>query len=469
MRSLLSAQALKVQRQNRWIWSISHLSLQVGDRVGLVGRNGSGKSLLLQHLAGLLEEVEGQVSRTAECLYLPQEVSLSKQPNLSPGQTQHRRLKEAFASKVPLLFLDEPTNHLDEAGRNWLLVQLKNFEGGCVIASHDRALLSQMTETWHLDHTLTRYSGSFRSYEIQRRNEVQAIERRYESLTSTLRQQKENEREVLQMQERRQARGLKNVEKMGLSRLAAGAAKRRAQNTKAKLQDVHETRVTHLQEKKREAFESLATPYEASWNLVSRRAKKNLLVQANDLVMGYETSFWEAPLHFTIHAGERIHLKGKNGSGKSTLLKAILGDHSQIWAGSLAHLYDKASHLNQILNSQSTDTMIEIFRATNPMKTEVELRNLLGRLGFKGDTHHQEFHSLSGGERVRLVIGSWQLSAPPDLIVLDEPENNLDLESLQLLESQLIAAPATLLVVSHDQSLIERLKVQKVIQLPSRY
>ena len=452
------------------------LTVSAGERIGLIGRNGTGKSTLLKAIARELPLDSGEL-RCADGLRIvlvEQEPSLPAAPSLresliargqleqiadervrwraetrlveflhrfgldesqrpdaaSGGECKRATLALAFALEPQLLLLDEPTNHLDIEGIA-LLEQLLAKGPASIVISHDRAFLDAVaTRIVELDRGLLRsYPGNFAAYE-RRRDEQQATEdvanRRFDKFWA------QEEAWIRKGVEARRTRNEGRVRRLQALREQRSARRERLGHVKLALD-----------------------PGERSGKLVAELGGVTKRYGDRAVVSG---------LSLRILRGDRLGLIGPNGAGKSTLIKLILGqvppDSGTIRLGT--HL--QVAYFDQL--REQLDPEASVAETVSPASDWIEVggqrRHVIGYLGdflFPPQRAESPVKMLSGGERNRLLLARL-FARPANVLVLDEPTNDLDIESLELLESTLQDYPGTVLLVSHDRRFLDEVVTQ---------
>ena len=367
---------------------------------------------------------------TQEQLFLPVGV-------LSGGQKAKLQLAKMLLSGASLLLLDEPTNHLDIQAVEWLEDFLKSYNGAYLVVSHDRYFLDKVTEiTLEMDHkTITYYKGNYsRSLELRAEHRL-AMEREYEK---TQREIHRIEGIIEQQRRWNQARNYVTIA------------------SKQKQID----RLSATLEKPQEDPAAIRFQFHAS----RRSGDDVLLAQELALSFGGEPLFQHASLD--IKRGERVFLIGPNGCGKTTLLRLLLGQLApsegvvRLGTGVELGYYEQSQ---QSLHDGKT-VMDEIWDE-HPQMTQTQVRNALAVFLFTGEDVFKGVGTLSGGERARVLLLKLMLSKA-NLLLLDEPTNHLDITSREALEEALSGYDGTLLVVSHDRYLINKLADKVVLLTP---
>lgn len=449
----------------------AELSVDPGARVCLVGRNGSGKSTLLKIAAGLNEPDGGSrfLQPGAVVRYLAQEPDLSgfkttrdyveaglsesEDPNrafyllgnlgldgtedpahLSGGEARRAALARALAPRPDILLLDEPTNHLDIQAIEWLEAELKASKGALVLISHDRRFLENLSRvTVWLDRGQThRLEKSFAAFEAWR---------------DALLEQEDIERHKL---ERRIAAEEHWVR--------YGVTARRKRNV-GRLE-----RLRGMRTERREQIKSLGTVKMEAAEGASSGTK---VIDAKGIAFSYDDREIVRDFSMRIHRGDRIALVGPNGVGKTTLLKLLTGalapvrGNVKLGQGLLMAQLDQNRsrlHPDQSLAEAVTDGAGDmVMVAGQPRHVMSYLQDFL----FTPQQARTPVKVLSGGERARLLLAKL-FAQPSNLLVLDEPTNDLDLETLDLLEEVIADYPGTALLVSHDRDFLDRVATSVV-------
>ena len=451
---------------------LDHVSLGINetDRIGIVGLNGGGKTTLLEILTGLQEPDSGRVSRRSNLRFavvtqrspLPPgatvgEAILASQgldsyewasdarirttmaglgignlglntpvEQLSGGEKRRVALAAALIQELDLIVLDEPTNHLDVEGVQWLADHLLSRHCAVVVVTHDRWFLDAIaTRTWEVhDGQVDMYDGGYNDWVFARA---------------------ERARQAAATEQRRQ-----NLMRKELAWLRRGAPARtskpryRIEAAEALIEDVPEPRNSAELMK-----------------FSAKRLGKTVIDFFDGKLVGPSGDVLVEHLNWMLAPGERIGLVGVNGSGKTTLLRTLAGDYplaaGKRVQGPTVHI----GWLKQELNDLPTDRTVlqaveDVAGRVTIGKNELTASQLLERLGFQPARQRTPVKDLSGGERRRLQL-TRILMDEPNVLLLDEPTNDLDIDTLQQLEDLLDQWAGTLVVVSHDRYLIERI------------
>lgn len=482
----------------------------------LVGRNGSGKTRLLRLLAGLDEPATGHIERfgshawvaqqhvispqttMAELLgynaiftarkridsgnYLPDDLELldghwdvaerlseafsnAQLPlfdpdkpagELSGGERIRALLCGAFTAEADFMLLDEPTNHLDRQGRAWFYDQLSRFQGGVLVASHDRELLEQVPRILELSASgLRSYGGNYADYQTQRDAEQQAARAALEHAATERKRTRVRMQKEHDDSQRRSAKTLRTVDTLNIASFERvkykGAAKERIGSWKKQHSEQNEALNAAVNKARERVEEDSPVMFTLPGSQIPE-GKQVLVLE--DLVLPHVPV---PPLNWRMDGPMRVALKGPNGCGKSTLLKILLGEiapRSGTCKVSVSCAY-LDQHLSRLDLSQSVMTHLNL--GHTPLEEGV-LRTRLAQLQLGADKVSLPLAELSGGERLKAALACvlWRAEAT-QLLLLDEPTNHLDLASVQAIEAALANFPGALLVVSHDEAFLRGL------------
>lgn len=389
---------------------------------------------------------------------------------LSGGERIKLLLAGIEINNASFVLLDEPTNHLDFETREMLYDWVSATKATLLIVSHDRSLLNLMNGIYELSSLgLKFYQGNYDIYQETKAEELNAIQGK---LKSALQEQKATIQKQQQVAERRnriESRGYAQSVKKGVGKLAIDYRQDRAEKVTAKAKGMFNSRLDQVQENIQNVRQQIATEQVLKMHLDSPSIIKGKeLISFKEVNYGYVPSnfLWGEELSFTIRQGDRILLKGRNGSGKSTVLK-LLTNQLQPIEGQVANKAKSILYLDQdysIINRGLT--VLEQAELYNNGLPEDEIRRLLSRSQLGVDYWDNKCSSLSGGEKMKLAFCCLQIAAVcPDLIILDEPTNNIDLKSIQILTKTIADYRGTMIVVSHDQSFVEEIGLTVEIEL----
>lgn len=400
-----------------------------------------------------------------------QDLSFSqKMETLSGGQKTKVFLAGISIHQPDIVLMDEPSNHLDAEARKLLYHFIETTSSTLVVVSHDRKLLNLLTSVYELDaHGITVYGGNYNFYREQKQIESAARNEDLKAKTKALRKAKETERASLERQQKLNARGKKKQEKAGVPTIFMNTLRNSAEKSTAKLKGAHTEKIEGLSSELNELRKEL--PDIDQMKLLFNNAslhRGKVLITANEINFGYgERNLWPIPLSFEIRSGERIALHGGNGTGKTTLVKMMLGQISST-TGKIYRAEAKAVYIDQeysiISNSVNVYQQVQDFN-TDALQ-EYEVKIYLSRFLFTKDDWDKSSAVLSGGEKMRLILCCLVVSNhAPDIIVLDEPTNNLDIQNIEILTAAIRSYQGTLVVISHDQVFLDEVGVSRKLVL----
>ena len=482
----------------------------------LVGRNGSGKTRLLRLLSGLDEPATGHIERFGSHAWVAQQHVISSQTTLaellgydaiftarkridsgdyqpddlalldghwdiaerlseafinatlppfepdkpaielSGGERIRALLCGAFTAGADFLLLDEPTNHLDRQGRAWFYDQLSRYQGGVLVASHDRELLEQVPRILELSASgLRSYGGNYADYQAQRDAEQQAARAALEHAATERKRTRARMQKEHDDSQRRSAKTLRTVDTLNIASFERVKYKSAAKERIGSWKKQHSEQNEALNAAVNKARERVEDDNPVMFTLPGSQIPegKQVLV-LEDLVLQHVPV---PPLNWRMDGPMRVALKGPNGCGKSTLLKTLLGEMAPR-SGSCKVSVSCAyldQHLSRLDLSQSVMTHLNL--SHTPLEEGV-LRTRLAQLQLGADKVMLPLAALSGGERLKAALACvlWRAEAT-QLLLLDEPTNHLDLASVQAIEAALAGFPGALLVVSHDEAFLSGL------------
>lgn len=357
---------------------------------------------------------------------------------LSGGQKSKLILAKLLLSKADFLLLDEPTNHLDISAIAWLEDFLKNFNGACLIISHDRYFLDRVTDkTIELENKKIRsYKGNYSEFLVKKAAQQKAVEEKYEN------DMKEIERLEGIIAQQRQWNREKNIK-------TAESKEKVVERIKAQLV---------VPDKKLEKIRFDFTP---------KCVSDEDVLEVDNLKKSFGNHIVFENASFNVKRGERVFLLGDNGCGKTTLLKILMGDLSRddgtfkFGASLMTGYFDQV----QAKLDLSKSVLDEVWTAY-PFMTETKVRNALAAFLFKGEEVYRKLEVCSGGERARVALLKLMLGGY-NFLLLDEPTNHLDAFSREELENTLLNYSGTMLIVSHDRYFINKLATRIVELTPN--
>ncbi|GAB4350532.1 MAG: ABC-F family ATP-binding cassette domain-containing protein [Oricola sp.] len=462
---LLRAENIALTFGGKPLFEQVSFSVHSGDRIALVGRNGSGKSTLMKIAAGLVEPSAGEVitERNATSRYLPQDPDLAgfatvgdyaradlgplddpfradyllAELNLDPerppdglsgGEIRRAALARTLAPEPDILFLDEPTNHLDLPAIEWLEGELARSRSAIMLISHDRRFLEKLSRrTLWLDRgALRENNAGFSGFEDWRDRVLEEEEREHHKL------------------------GRKIVREEHW--VTHGVSGRRKRNMR-RLGELAELRKAFREHQKPEGTARLAA--------ADSRESGKLVIEARGIAKRLGDRMLVRDFSLRVHRGDRIGLVGPNGAGKTTLVKLLTGelapDEGTLRLGTNLDM----AVFDQRRAALDPDETLEHFLTDGRGQSLVvngEQKHVISYMKdflFSPEQARTPVRELSGGEKARLILAR-TLARPANLLVLDEPTNDLDMETLDLLQELIAGFPGTVLLVSHDRDFLDR-------------
>lgn len=440
-------------------------------------------------LQALHEIVNGQVSeenyavlnddwmieeRCREALHHWQLIDLDlsqKMETLSGGQKTKVFLAGISIHQPQLVLLDEPSNHLDVAGRQLLYDFIQHTKCTIVVVSHDRKLLNLLDTVCVLTQLgVTVYGGNYDFYLEQKQTESHALHQGIQHKEKELKKAREKERETMERQQKLDARGKRKQEKAGVARIMMNTLRNSAENSTSKIKNAHAEKIDDITQNLHSLRASLPEIDKIKFGFDhSTLHTGKILFTATNINFNYvgKESVWKKNMSLQLTSGERIALHGKNGSGKTTLIKLILGQFTPT-VGTVWRAINNAVYIDQDYSSVNTD--LNIYEQAQQFNTsalqEHDIKIRLNRFLFTKEDWGKPCSTLSGGERMRLLLCCLTIRhQAPDLIILDEPTNNLDIQNMEILTKAIHEYQGTLLVVSHDDYFLQQLRIERRIEL----
>lgn len=389
---------------------------------------------------------------------------------LSGGQKTKVFLAGILVHRPELVLLDEPSNHLDSAARKLLYHFLKHTTSTVLVVSHDKTLLNQLPTTIELDqHGATVYHGNYDFYTREKQLAYRVLNASLQEKEKTLRKAREKERATIERQKKLDARGKQKQEKAGVSRIMMNTLRNNAEKSTARVKDIHSEKITGIAQELRNLREEIPDLDKMKFGLANTKLHQGkVLFKLNEVNFNYaEHHLWQKNLNFQILSGERVAIKGANGSGKTTLTNLLLGKLMPT-KGEIFKAKATAVFVNQ--DYSLIDNQLTVYEQAqefnNGFLQEHEVKIRLHRFLFRNEDWIKPCLVLSGGEKMKLMLCCLTMIADaPDVIFLDEPTNNLDLQNIEILSTAIREYQGTLMVISHDEHFLTSVQIERVIYL----
>lgn len=398
-----------------------------------------------------------------------------------------------------VILMDEPTNHLDSSGRQRLYDWVEKWRSTLLAVSHDRTLLNLLPEICELEkHQITYYGGNYEFYKEQKALMQEALQQRIDEKEKALRAARKVARETAERRDKQNVRGEKANIKKGIPRIVLNALQGKSEKSTSKLNGVHQEKAEKLTDERNQLRGSLSptAALKTDFNSSSLHNGKTL-VTAKNINFGYypnqndndsqnendcpsenDTSgsngsklpaqlLWQASISFQLKSGDRLRIEGTNGSGKTTLLKIITGQ-LEPQEGTLTRADFSYVYLNQEYSIiDDRNSILEQAYAFNSRNLpEHEIKIILNRYLFPAPEWDKSCRKLSGGEKMRLAFCCLMISNnTPDMFILDEPTNNLDIQSIEIITNTIKKYTGTVIAISHDNYFIREIGVDQRIAL----
>ncbi|HHX0224851.1 TPA: ABC-F type ribosomal protection protein Lsa(A) [Enterococcus faecalis] len=470
----------------------ANITMDTNWKLGLIGRNGRGKTTLLRLLQKQLD-YQGEILHQVDFVYFPQTVAEEQQltyyvlqgvtsfeqwelereltllnvdpevlwrpfSSLSGGEKTKVLLGLLFIEENAFPLIDEPTNHLDLAGRQQVAEYLKKKKHGFILVSHDRAFVDEVVD--HIlaieKSQLTLYQGTFSIYEEQKklRDAFELAEN--EKIKKEVNRLKETARKKAEWSMNREGDKYGNAKEKGSGAIfdtgAIGARAARVMKRSKHIQQRAETQLAEKLLKDLEYIDPLSMDYQPTHH--------KTLLTVEELRLGYEKNWLFAPISFSINAGEIVGITGKNGSGKSSLIQYLLGNFSGDSEGeaTLAHQLTISYVRQDYEDNQGT---LSEFAEKNQLDYTQFLNNLR-KLGMERAVFTNRIEQMSMGQRKKVEVAK-SLSQSAELYIWDEPLNYLDVFNHQQLEALILSVKPAMLVIEHDAHFMKKITDKKIV------
>lgn len=411
--------------------------------------------------------------------------TLSYPMNLLSGGEKTRVFLAGMDIHHPsVVLMDEPTNHLDSSGRQRLYDWVEKCRSTLLVVSHDRTLLNLLPEICELEkHQINYYGGNYEFYKEQKTLMQEALQQRIEEKEKALRIARKVARETVERRDKQNVRGEKNNIKKGVPRIVLNALQGKSEKSTSKLNSTHQEKAEKLTGERNQLRSSLSptATLKTDFNSSSLHTGK-ILVTAKEINFGYHPNsdsndiqdnndfkqqLWQTPISFQLKSGDRLRIEGANGSGKTTLLKLITGQ-LQPQEGNLTRMEFTYVYLNQeysIIDDRNS-ILEQAYAFNNRNLPEHEIKIILNRYLFPASEWDKSCRKLSGGEKMRLAFCCLMISNnTPDMFILDEPTNNLDIQSIEIITATIKSYTGTVIAISHDDYFIQEIGIEQRILL----
>ena len=386
---------------------------------------------------------------------------------LSGGERTRIGIARLQLESSDLLLLDEPTNNLDADGRELVGAFVRDWRGGALIASHDRALLEAMDRIVELRPVGARvFGGGWSAFEEARNAERERAAEENSRAAIALRAAKRSAQERQEAKARRDRSGRIGARRRSDSKIVINARMERAQGSVGRVRSVNQRMVLKAEERQENARASVDTISSLNLELPKSRLANSKSALALDAV---EANFGDrrlGPWTFRIDGSERVAIRGANGAGKSTLLNIVAGMLKPS-SGEIRRSCGRIAMLDQHAAALiSEKSIVDNICAAHPELDDEETYAQCARFGFRNDGARATVGSLSGGEKLRASLAcAFGGKRPPWLLILDEPTNHLDNDTVELLEQALQDYDGALLVVSHDVAFLQKIGTRRFIDI----
>ncbi|WP_394334314.1 ATP-binding cassette domain-containing protein [Spirosoma aerolatum] len=339
-----------------------------------------------------------------------------------------------------------------------------------LVVSHDRVLLNLLDTTLELSKSgIEVFGGNYDFYREQKEGKLNALQAQLDENTKSLRQAQQRARDLSEQRQKQESRGKAQGKTQSLPRIIAGGRKSQAEQSTAKLKDIQNEKLTDLSDNLKQIRSQIQDYQILKIDLYpSDLHRGKILVEAQNINVAFgEEMLWSSPLSFQIRSGDRVRISGMNGSGKTTVIKLITGvlqpSTGSLYRADFWYIYIDQEY--SLIDKQLT--VYEQLKHYNSRHLlESELKMMLYRFQFSRETWDRNCNELSGGESMKLTLCCLVVSTnAPDLLILDEPTNNLDIQSQEVLTSTVKDFSGSIVVISHDQYFIDTIRIESTIAL----
>lgn len=392
---------------------------------------------------------------------------------LSGGEKTKVFLSGLQIHSPEIILLDEPSNHLDAQSWQKLYQFIASTSATVLLVSHDITLLNHLSLMYELGKEgITTYGGNYTFYREQKQLQLEALQASLDDKEKELRLAKKIAREAAERKQKHESRGKKQNEKSGFGKMAMNIFRDQAEKSASKLKGIHEEKTGNIQQDIEELRKALPDnrAMKVDFNASNLHTGK-ILVKAEQIEFSYgEKPLFTEPISFIIRSGDRFVIRGNNGSGKTTLVRLITGKltptKGNIERADFSYIYIDQEY-SLIRDELTVYEQAEVYNSRHFQEHEVKM--LLSRYLFPHNTWDKPCSKLSGGEKMRLAFCCLMIgNQKPDMIILDEPTNNLDVQSIEIITNVIKEYKGTVLAISHDAYFVESIDVKQEIGVRSK-
>ncbi|CAI3199621.1 MULTISPECIES: ribosomal protection-like ABC-F family protein [Clostridium] len=457
MTVLMESKNLSKEYGENVIFNKIDFKIKLGETIGIVGSNGTGKTTLANIICGKIEPTSGEIiwyKNNVKIGYMKQATEYEDlESTLSGGEKTKKLLNDVIHRDYNFLVLDEPTNHLDYLGVAYLIKEIKKFNGTIIIISHDRYFLDQcVTRIIEIENQkITEYNGNYTYYRKKKQEDYENAVHLY------VEQEKIKNRINMQIEElegwsdkaHRESRkkAIETGNKFGGKEYNRVKAKKMDNQIKSRIKRLEKMKVEGLEKPKEEE--------KVLFQIKESKKIGAVVVEAKDISKSFDKKILFEKSSFYIKHGEKIGIYGPNGCGKTTFIKALLGK-MDVDGDLYISPTRKIGYISQdVIGLNEECSIIELFNFENRQELG-QLRTKLNLIGFNAEMLDRKVKYLSLGERMKLKI-ILMIQEQCEVLILDEPTNHIDLHVREQLEETLRSYNGTIILVTHDRYMLEKI------------
>ena len=457
MTVLMESKNLSKEYGENVIFNKIDFKIKLGETIGIVGSNGTGKTTLANIICGKIEPTSGEIiwyKNNVKIGYMKQATEYEDlESTLSGGEKTKKLLNDVIHRDYNFLVLDEPTNHLDYLGVAYLIKEIKKFNGTIIIISHDRYFLDQcVTRIIEIENQkITEYNGNYTYYRKKKQEDYENAVHLY------VEQEKIKNRINMQIEElegwsdkaHRESRkkAIETGNKFGGNEYNRVKAKKMDNQIKSRIKRLEKMKVEGLEKPKEEE--------KVLFQIKESKKIGAVVVEAKDISKSFDKKILFEKSSFYIKHGEKIGIYGPNGCGKTTFIKALLGK-MDVDGDLYISPTRKIGYISQdVIGLNEECSIIELFNFENRQELG-QLRTKLNLIGFNAEMLDRKVKYLSLGERMKLKI-ILMIQEQCEVLILDEPTNHIDLHVREQLEETLRSYNGTIILVTHDRYMLEKI------------